>query len=385
MRYLPILLTIVVGLAGADRVPGAGAQDPWAVAEAMAQRAAERIRALQRESEALAAQERTLLVELRQLEVQQNLKAAELAKLDADLARTSAEIARTEDETARLEETLARQKPQIRARMIELYKLGQAGYWRLLLNVDDLRSIGRAYRDVSALAKLGQERIAEHRRTLAALAEAQQSLTAHRIEVRGLRSKAQAARAELDRAAAARQARISEIDRRRDLTAELTGELQVAERRLQAAVKELAGGGTATAMLPFKPFQGDMDWPVDGRVVVPFGPQTRSRFGTGVQRNGIEIDAVEGASVRAIHGGTVAYADGFTGYGYLVILDHGDQAYSLYGYLGSLSVERGVRVESHTVLGAVGRTPAGDAARLYFEIRVDGEPVDPVEWLKARR
>lgn len=384
MRYLPIVL-IVVGLAGADRVWGAGAQDPRAVAEAMARRAAERISALQRESEALAALERTLLVELRQLEVQQNLKAAELAKLDADLARTNADIARTEEETTRLEETLARQKPQIRARMIELYKLGEAGYWRLLLNVDDLRAIGRAYRDVSALAKLDQERIAEHRRTLAALAEAQQSLTASRAELRGLRARAQAARVELDRAAAARQARIAEIDRRRDLAAELTGELQVAEGRLQAAVTELAAGGTATVTLPFRPFRGDMDWPVDGRVAVPFGPQARSRFGTGVQRNGVEIEAVEGASVRSIHGGTVAYADAFTGFGYLVILDHGDQAYSLYAYLGSLSVERGERVETNTVLGAVGRTPAGDAARLYFEIRVDGEPVDPVEWLKARR
>jgi len=88
--------------------------------------------------------------------------------------------------------------------------------------------------------------------------------------------------------------------------------------------------------------------------------------------------------VRAVHAGTVAYAGPFTGYGGLVILDHGEQAYTLYGYLASVAVERGARVERGDLLGTVGRPPIGGGARLYFEIRVDGQPVDPVEWLRKR-
>ena len=64
-----------------------------------------------------------------------------------------------------------------------------------------------------------------------------------------------------------------------------------------------------------------------------------------------------------------------------MILDHGGQSYSLYGYLSSLSVERGTHVGDQTILGTVGRAPAG-ASALYFELRIDGEPVDPVEWLQ---
>ena len=387
MRYLPILVAFVAGLTAQAPAPPAAGTPPAAGqerarAEAMAARAAERIAALEREAASLAAQERTLLVELRQLEVQRDLKAAELVRIDADLSATNAELARAGSDAIRLEDTLARQTPIVRARMVELYKLGEPGYWRLLLNVDDLRAIGRAYRNVSALARLDQQRMTEHRRTLAELAEMRETLTERRTREQALRNQARETRAALAEAALARQARIDEIDERRDLTARLTGELQVAQRRLQAAVADLAAGRSAAVSLPFRPFRGDLDWPVDGRVVRGFGA---SRGASGVEQNGVEVSAIEGASVRAVHGGTVAFADTFTGYGYLVIIDHGENAFSLYGYLGSLSVQKGDSVETHAVLGAAGRPPAGGDARLYFEIRVDARPVDPVQWLKPSR
>ena len=124
-----------------------------------------------------------------------------------------------------------------------------------------------------------------------------------------------------------------------------------------------------------------VEQPVAGEVALPFGRQQRTRFGTTIIRNGIEISAREGSLVKAVHEGQVAFADTFTGFGNLVILDHGAQSYSLYGYLSSLTVERGPHVDDQTILGTVGRAPAG-ASALYFELRIDGEPVDPVEWLQ---
>jgi len=383
-------LTLAIALTGfpgarspapAQRQPG---DDPAARARALAARADERIRELQAEAASLAAQERTLLVELRRLDVQRDLKAAELSKLDASLAATTADIATNQAETEQLEAAVAKQKPEIRARLIALYKLGRAGYWRLLLNVDNLRALGRTSRDVSTLARTNQDRLAEYRRTLAALADSRKRLAARQREEADLRRKAVVARAALDQAIATRHARIQEIDERRDLAAQLTGELQVAQQHLQEAVERVARGEPATVALPLKPFRGALDWPVDGRVVVPFGRPVRPGVPASLRRTGIEIAAEEGAPVRAVHGGTVAFADTFSGYGDLIILDHGDDAYSLYGYLGSLAVGRGERVEAHTVLGTVGRPPTGNGARLYLEIRVDAAPVDPVQWMKAR-
>jgi septal ring factor EnvC (AmiA/AmiB activator) len=116
----------------------------------------------------------------------------------------------------------------------------------------------------------------------------------------------------------------------------------------------------------------------------------RQRFGRaspqsapGGTANGIEIAAAEGVEVAAVHDGTVAFADTFSGYGRLVIVDHGAQSFTLYGYLLDLAVERGARVERGTTVGRVGTSVAGTPG-LYFELRVDGRPVDPLQWLKKR-
>jgi septal ring factor EnvC (AmiA/AmiB activator) len=98
---------------------------------------------------------------------------------------------------------------------------------------------------------------------------------------------------------------------------------------------------------------------------------------------GVQFAIEEGSPVRAVHDGTIAFVGPFTGYGNLVIVDHGAQTFSLYGQLGSLQVERGTKVERGQALGTAGRILAGIPG-MYFEMRVDGMPVDPLEWLKKK-
>ena len=88
--------------------------------------------------------------------------------------------------------------------------------------------------------------------------------------------------------------------------------------------------------------------------------------------------------MRAVHGGTIGYADAFTGFGNLVIVEHGGNNFSVYGYLSSIAVARGDSVETGAELGHVGLAPAGPPA-LYFEMRIDGKSVDPLQWLKPVR
>ncbi|HEV3484838.1 MAG TPA: peptidoglycan DD-metalloendopeptidase family protein, partial [Vicinamibacterales bacterium] len=207
-------------------------------------------------------------------------------------------------------------------------------------------------------------------------------LQARTKEIGLLKEEAARARAAIERTVAARTQLVEAIDARRDLNAQLTGELQAAQQRLQASLVNFdAGAKGAPVTLPLRPFQGALAWPVRGTVSQRFGRQTNPRFGTEVMRNGMEIAAAEGQPVRPVHEGTVAYADQFTGYGNLVIVEHGDRSYSLYGYLSSLGVTRGDRVDTQAELGLSGRNPSGNPA-LYFELRVDGKPVDPLQWLK---
>jgi septal ring factor EnvC (AmiA/AmiB activator) len=353
-------------------------------AAAAAKRTEDRLRALHREADALAAQERTVLVELRKLEVERQISVEQLNRVERDRAEVQGKLDVAESRAAALAQAAATQLPDVEARLEYLYKMGRAGYWRLLLNVDDLQALGRAYRTASTLTEIDRARVQEYYATLDALATERKALQARAEEIAGLQAEAVRARAAAEKAVAARTALVSAIDARRDLNAELVGELQAAQEKLQGSLTQMeAGRGAAVTPLPLRPFQGDLPWPTAGRVLRPFGRQPTSRFGTAIVRNGMEIEAPEGQPVRNIHEGTVAFADQFEGYGNLVIVDHGSRAYSLYGYLNSVGTTRGQRLDPQAVVGTVGRNPGGNSA-LYFELRVDGAAVDPLQWLKKR-
>jgi len=342
------------------------------------ERAAARIKVLHQEAEALASQESQLLVELRKLEVERQLKVEELASVGQQQKDTARKLDEASKRAADLRRTADADRPDIEARLVQLYKLGRAGYWRLLLDADDMRSLGRAYRMAAAMTHLDRERVQTYQRTIEALAREQTALQARGKELAALEEKAAKARAALDRAVQGRTTLVASIDQRRDLNAQWTSELQTAQQRLQTSVADLEGGGAA---LPLRPFQGALPWPARGAIASRFGRQATGRFGTAIVKNGIEVAMAEGQPVRSVHEGVVAFAGQFTGYGNLVIIEHGERAFSLYGHLDSIQVAQGERLEAQVPVGRSGLNPNGTPA-LYFELRVDGKPVDPVQWLQ---
>jgi septal ring factor EnvC (AmiA/AmiB activator) len=346
--------------------------------EALARRATERLQALQREADRLASEERTLIGDVRKLEIERQLRAEELKRVDADAKKVQTELDTTTQRTAALEASEQAETPELRARLVEIYKLGQGRYLRMVLSTADMRRLGQSTRTVAALAKIDRDRIASHARTLDDLKRARKALEARRTELAVLRGAAEKAQAAALRAAQAKSDLIRDIDHRRDLNAQMAGELQAAQQQLQAALRDLASGAPAAdaPSLPLTPFRGELEWPVAGTV-------TR-RFGRGTASNGIEITANDGAEARSIHGGVVAFAGTFSGFGNLVILDHGSQTFSLYGDLLDIAVKKGARLEHGQPVGTVGPTSSG-ANGLYFELRVDGQPVDPLQWLKKRQ
>jgi murein hydrolase activator len=348
------------------------------LAQTPQQRAVDRIRTLQREAEALASQESQLLVELRKLEVERQLKVEELAGIEQQQKETSRKLNEAVTRTEALRRTAEADRPDIEARLVHLYKMGRAGYWRLLFDVDDLRSLGRVYRTAAAMTHLDRERIQAHQRTLEALARERAALETRSKQLATLGEQAARARAALDRAVQSRTALVASIDARRDLNAQWTSELQAAQQKLQMSVNEIDANRPE---LPLRPFQGALPWPARGAITTRFGKQPISRFGTAIVRNGIEIGVAEGQPVKAVHEGVVAFAGQFTGYGNLVIVEHGERAFSLYGHLDSIQVAQGERIDTQSAIGRSGRNPNGTPA-LYFELRVDGKPVDPVQWLQ---
>lgn len=371
----PVGIAIVLALAAGPVL----AQSPAEDARALAARAGDRIRVLQREADQLAAQARTLLNDLRKLELDRAIAQQRVAEADAALQAVTAERDEAAARVKRLEAARVASTPGVAERLVSIYKRGRGGYARLLLASDDPRAFGRLTRGVAAIATLDRVRLETHRRTLAAERDALQLLETRRQQVETSQKAAADARAQLDKAVLARNAAIDGLDARRDLAARYVAELQEAQAALSRTVG--AVGDTPTE-LPFQPFRGALEWPVKGRVLTRFGPSRDSRFGTAIVRNGIEIGAPEGTPVHTVHGGVVAFAAPFAGFGTLIIIDHGRGAFTMYGHLAEAAVQRGARVPRQAVIGTVGLAPAG-AAALYFEVRVDGRPADPLQWLRS--
>jgi murein hydrolase activator len=374
-RHSVVLIALAIG------VPLLAQQPDHARTEALAQRAGERLQSLQREADHLAMEERTLLGDLRKLEIDRQLRAEQLKQADADARSVQAEIDATSGRITRLQQQDQSERPDLRARLVETYKLGQGRYLRLLLATSDLRSFGQATRAVAVMAKLDRDRIASHRQTLAELRSTRTALEARRKTMETARAEAARAQAAVARATQARNDLVRDIDARRDLNAQLSAELLTAQQKLQVQLRSMASGAAAgDAALPLRPFRGDLDWPAAGIVRRRF---TRPAAAGERPSNGIEIGADEGTPAVAVHDGVVAFADTFAGFGNLVIVDHGSQTFSLYGNLLDLAVTKGARVDSGQTVGHVGQSPAGPAG-LYFELRVDGHPVDPLQWLKKK-
>ena len=340
-------------------------------------RIADRLAQLRQEADDLSKQGKTVLGDLRRLELDRQIRSQELDAIQKDLAAVRQKLADANARAAALHETAAVQTPEVEDRLVRLYKMGRAGYWRLLLDVDDIRALGRAYRTAAALTALDRKQVLNHQQTLEAIAREVSELDARTRELAALESRAVSARAAVERAVATRAALVASIETRRDLAEQLAAELDAAQLRLQSTLAQRPG---ALATVPFNPFRGSLPWPASGIVISRFG---RDRAAPGIEfsRNGIQLSLAEGQPVSAIHEGVVTHAGPFSGLGQLIIVEHSGGAASLYGYLGSTSVNKGDRVSAGTNVGTSGRNTAGNPA-LYFELRVDGAPVDPLQWLR---
>jgi septal ring factor EnvC (AmiA/AmiB activator) len=352
--------------------------------DAQARRINERIRALQAEAARLAGEARTLVGELRTLEIERDLRAEEARQAERALADAKVRLQETAERLQGLEAERADRLPDLQVQLVDIYRRGRTGYARLLFGADNLREFARATRAVAALADINQRRLAEHRSMLDAVRTEREQLERTTRELQARDQSAQRARAAAQRAVTAHAGLIAQIDSRRDLNAQYVGELQAAYERLQEQLETTGADGApgGAGVVPLAPFRGELEWPAAGPVTGRFG-QTSGRLGGTAVRNGIEIASPEGTPVTAVHGGTVGFAGSFTGFGTLVIVDHGANSYSLYGYLASAGVQQGATVASGAELGRVGRAPAGPPA-LYFEMRIDGRSVDPLQWLKRR-
>jgi septal ring factor EnvC (AmiA/AmiB activator) len=166
-------------------------------------------------------------------------------------------------------------------------------------------------------------------------------------------------------------------------------ELERAARALEETLVALGdSGGRKGKSLDgsgFEELRGALPPPVDAEVSRPFGKVVDAEYLTQTFRKGVEFDAPIGERVVAVATGEVRFAGWFRGYGKIVIMDHGDQYFTVSGHLSEIFVQVGDRVRAGDLLGSAGETGTLSGPSLYFELRHGSEPLDPSTWLALGR
>ena len=128
--------------------------------------------------------------------------------------------------------------------------------------------------------------------------------------------------------------------------------------------------------------RGKLPWPVEGKVVSRFGRYKHDELNAYVINRGIKISRESSGVICSVENGRVLYASDFRGYGNMIIVDHGNNLYSIYGYLSRFLVAANEAVTHGQAIAELKAGGQGNNPVLYFEIRLDGKPDDPMLWLR---
>lgn len=350
--------------------------------------------------------EASVLSELEAIDQRLTDKRKQVASIDGRIRKAQSDIVDLQGEIGRLQSRRSGQEEVLGRRLRALYKLqAQGGVLPIVLSGDDPVAQAVQLRHLTTLATVDARLIREYRVTSEVMADRKSRLEARGRELASLRSEADQERDDFDQEAARRRALLARIQDERAYHDRMVGELSEATRRLEAFIRDLQEKQRrAVAKVPppsrprpapgetvpgstgpgFASLRGRLAWPADGRVVGEYGPQVNPRFGTKTFRNGIDIEATEGSNIVSVFPGQIVYTGWFRGYGNLIIVDHGGEYYTVYAHAADIRVTEGDEVKQGQIIGTVGDTGSLQGPRLYFEVRHEGKPQDPAQWLRPK-
>ena len=304
-----------------------------------------------------------------------------LEQLDVQLRDRQAEIAASGARILLTSERIALRRKDLSRRLVSIYRHGRLKDIETLLSTNSLAEMARRARYLRYIAR-ADVRLAEELdllRTDLAAQMSRQMLA--RAELERLRQERGDEERRLVDSERSESALLGSIRTEREAKADLEQALVEAADNLTAMVLALEGERAALLAVgdshEFAASKGRLPWPADGQVIATFGSRVHPTYQTKTNNRGIDISTSPGRTVSAVADGVVAYADLFAGYGKMVIVDHGGGYYTLYANLDEIHVAVGTRVGSPGDLGTT-------LESLHFELRKDGQPVDPLGWLRPR-
>jgi len=334
------------------------------------------IRRLQDRLSTVRKQETSLEDRLGRVKVELDLQEAELHEATTALGLAEANTTATEAKIVELENTLTKTRDDLRRRLAGLARLGRHGYLRLFLALRPDNDLLPAMRQLRFLLRRDRLALDRYDATRLVLAAEQQQLLQEKQLAKTWQERERQRHEALVLVRRRHEGLIEQVARERRRLARRTLALQDKERKLARLIGSLIEEGQAgLAGAPIQEFRGVLDWPARGELIGRFGPRRDPRYQTEVPHNGLDLAVDEGTEVSAIFPGKVLYSAHFEGYGPMVVLHHPGHVFTLYAGLTELWVEKSDVVSLGDVLGVA-------AGTLYFEVRAENQPEDPLHWLR---
>ena len=340
-----------------------------------------RIRDAQSSIDKARDQSDSIMQELRTLETGAASLAAAVDNLDGQIREKSRALSALDTERETQENSLRAERERLAQQVRVAYKSGRNDFLKLMLNQEDPGLVGRMFVYHNYFSRARAENIRRVTAAVTRLESLRQSIETERTKLEGLRNDQVQ---KLDELKATRKARESVVAKLTDYISTQDRQLQLLQRNekeLSALLATLRKQESAVARFedttPFDTLRGKLQWPVQGDISVTFGA---SRKGGRLRSQGVTISVKPGTDVHAVGAGKVIFADWFRNLGLLLIIDHGSGFMSLYGHNERLLKKAGDWIEAGEPIALAGDTGGQQQPGLYFEIRQDGNPVDPGIW-----
>ncbi len=299
----------------------------------------------------------------------------EIKSTSQKIHASEAEFQRLEQENERLSQKLKRHNKQFREQIRLAYSSGFQSKWKLLLSQHSLQHAGRNMAIYDFVHKARAEQVQSLLQLLGTVEKNQVARRKQHDKLQKLLKKQSDAQKSLKEIRTEKQDIQTRLAKKIDrATTELADEKDK-QQQLKKLLQQLK------AKQPIGLFaeqKGSLSWPSTGSLSRRFGDPRQDTAGTAW--NGVLIRANKGDDVKAIYSGTVVFADWFDHYGWLIIIDHGNDYMSLYAHAEGLYKDVNEKVNEGDIIAMVGDSGDVDQASLYFEIRRQGVPVNPAGW-----
>jgi septal ring factor EnvC (AmiA/AmiB activator) len=345
------------------------------------------IKELKARLEAESRKETSVLSSLARINLNKSLVEKELAAQNVELERGRSELAAIQAGIRKIRAGIDRERASIEKTLITLYKFGRVDFFQFLLQARDMESYASESKHLAILARSQDQVVTEFLASLEELRGAESALESKQRDLAAMARAANLKRQELDTEARKSATLVQEIRKNRETYQQTLTELSESAEELQKLMAKIIAQEWVlpAAFVPLYERKGKLAWPLEGRVITPFGFEKHPDFNTVVMNKGVEISPAKGRSlILSVHAGKVVYADYFQGYGNLLIVDHGMTYYTLYGHCAEFLAAVGDMVRAGQPLAVVGDTGSLKGECLYFELRFKTKALDPLQWLKRR-